>query len=183
MFTIILRITLALLLWGASFPLARAQDTDQSSAVQPIVGSTARTAQQGYSHTETLRHLANFDHKRWDVKDDETKRFVHLNGPQLFTHAWVHRAGPISTLETNYQKQLGSVKASTPIGEITLDQWLAQWHGRRLSGAPPGGRLFSSNTRACVLSTSTTGGPLEKAWSEPSLPCSKMKAGSTFSRA
>jgi CubicO group peptidase (beta-lactamase class C family) len=125
MFTIILRITLALLLWGASFPLARAQDTDQGSAVQPIVGSTALTAQQGYSHTETLRHLANFDHKRWDVKDDETKRFVHLNGPQLFTHAWVHRAGPISTLEANYQKQLGSVKASTPIGETTLDQWLA----------------------------------------------------------
>ena len=125
MFTILLRITLALLLWGASFPLARAQDTDQGSAVQPIVGSTARTAQQGYSHTETLRHLANFDHKRWDVKDDETKCFVHLNGPQLFTHAWVHRAGPISTLEANYQKQLGSVKASTPIGETTLDQWLA----------------------------------------------------------
>jgi CubicO group peptidase (beta-lactamase class C family) len=89
-----------------------------------MAGSTARTAQQGYSHKETLWHLANIDHRRWDVKADETLRFLHLNGPQFFTHAWVHRAGPISTLETDIRKEIGSVKADTPIGEITLDDWI-----------------------------------------------------------
>lgn len=42
---------------------------------------------------ETLGHLANVDHRRWDVKSDETMRFLHLKGPQYFNHAWVHRAG------------------------------------------------------------------------------------------
>ena len=117
------RLALALWLWCVVF--ARAQESEPTSANQRVVGSTARTAGQGYSHKETSRHLANFDHRRWDVKDDETKRFVHLNGPQIFTHAWVHRAGPISTLETTIQPQIGKVKASTPIGEITLDEWIA----------------------------------------------------------
>ena len=103
--------------------MASAQEP--GSTGEPIVGSTDRTAQQGYSQAETIKHLANFDHKRWDVKDDETKRFLHLNGSQVFTHAWVHRAGPISTLETNLQTQLGRVKANTLIGEISLDQWIA----------------------------------------------------------
>jgi CubicO group peptidase (beta-lactamase class C family) len=107
-------------------PLAtKAQDQKQPSDAQKIVGSTARTAGQGYSQAETLGHLANFDHRRWDVKNDETKRFVHLNGPQIFTHAWVHRAGPISMLQTDVQPQIGKVRASTPIGNITLDQWIA----------------------------------------------------------
>jgi CubicO group peptidase (beta-lactamase class C family) len=105
--------------------LASEQDPAPDSSVEPIVGSTARTAHQGYSHQETQGHLADIDHKRWDVKSDETMRFLHLNGPQYFNHAWVHRAGPISALETNIQKQIGNVKANTPIGEITLDQWIA----------------------------------------------------------
>jgi CubicO group peptidase (beta-lactamase class C family) len=108
-------------------PLAtKAQDQKQPSDAQKIVGSTARTAGQGYSQAKTRGHLANFDHRRWDVKNDETKRFVHLNGPQIFTHAWVHRAGPISMLQADDQPRIGKVKASTPIGDITLDQWIAE---------------------------------------------------------
>ncbi len=119
------RIVLSLLLFSAMFAVANAEEPGKDSAADRIVGSTARTGGQGYSQAETREHLANFDHRRWDVKDDETKRFVHLNGPQLFTHAWVHRAGPISNLETNIEPQIGNIGASTPIGEITLDRWLA----------------------------------------------------------
>ena len=120
-----LRFSLAVLCLS-SLPLAtNAQDTEQRVDAQPIVGSTALTAGKGYSQTETRGHLANFDHPRWDVKDDETKRFSHLNGLQIFTHAWVHRAGPISMLQADDQPRIGKVKASTPIGNITLDQWIA----------------------------------------------------------
>lgn len=63
-----------------------------------IVGSTSRTAAKGYSQNQTRWHLGNIDHSRWDVKNDETKRWLHLNGPQFFTHSWVHRDGPISEL-------------------------------------------------------------------------------------
>ena len=52
-------------------------------------------------------------------------RFLHLNGTQFFTHAWVHRAGPISTLETKLQPEIGKVRADTLIGAVTLDKWIA----------------------------------------------------------
>ena len=119
------RVGTCLWLMIACAVFASGAHADQSTMTEPIKGSTDRTAQQGYSQAETIEHLSNFDHSRWDVTDDETKRFLHLNGPQAFTHAWVHRAGPISVLETNEQKQLGSVKANTLVGEISLDQWIA----------------------------------------------------------
>lgn len=119
------RVALALWLVSGWAMMVEAQDLDQSSEDQAIVGSKARTARQGYSHKETLWHLSNIDHRRWDVKADETMRFLHLNGPQFFTHAWVHRAGPISELEIKINKNIGSIKASTLIGDITLDQWIA----------------------------------------------------------
>lgn len=120
----IIRFFLAFSLSSALPLTTSAQDTEQGSDAQPIVGSTDRTAAKGYRHQETLWHLANIDHRRWDVKADETMRFLHLNGPQFFTHAWVHRAGPISTLKTNIEEQVGRVKANTPIGHISLDQWI-----------------------------------------------------------
>jgi len=97
------------LLLGVLTEAVAAQDRQQQEADPAIVGSTDRTAAQGYSHTETLWHLANIDHRRWDVKSDETMRFLHLNGPQFFTHAWVHRSGPISALETDIQEEIGKV--------------------------------------------------------------------------
>jgi CubicO group peptidase (beta-lactamase class C family) len=119
------RIVLVLSLLAAGILAANTAEPDQGSAADGIVGSTNRTAGDGYSQSETLRNLANFDHRRWDVKADETMRFVHLNGPQLFTHAWVHRAGPISTLDTKLQPIIGGIKAVTPIGKLTLDKWIA----------------------------------------------------------
>ena len=99
--------------------------TGQDSDASLIVGSTEQTAATGYTHQQTMWHLANIDHKRWDVKADETMRFLHINGPQFFTHAWVHRGGPISTIETDMQPRIGKVSAETPIGKITVDKWIA----------------------------------------------------------
>lgn len=101
-----------------------AQEPQQQDAEPAAIGSTERTAAQGYSHTKTLWHLANIDHRRWDVKSDETMRFLHLNGPQFFTHAWVHRTGPISTLAADVRSEIGKVNADTPVGEMSLDQWI-----------------------------------------------------------
>jgi hypothetical protein len=115
----------ALAVWLVCVVFARAQESEPTPANQRIVGSTARTAGHGYSHTETQWHLADIDHQRWDVKADETMRFLHLNGPQFFTHAWVHRAGPISTLQAKIRSDIGGARASTPIGEVTLDEWIA----------------------------------------------------------
>jgi len=116
-YTIIMCIVAALLL--SAFP-------QESDGAPQIVGSTARTASEGYSHTETLWHLANIDHRRWDVKADETMRWLHLNSPQFFKHAWVHRAGPISALQTKINEDIDSVKVDTFLGEISLEQWIAE---------------------------------------------------------
>lgn len=119
------RFTFVVMITIASYATAEAHDTEPGSDTQPIVGSTDRSAAKGYSLHRTRWHLADIDHPRWDVKADETMRFLHLNGPQFFTHAWVHRAGPISALARNLQPELGDVKAKTAVGEITLDKWIA----------------------------------------------------------
>ena len=108
----------------AAVGLSPAQDAVDATAESQIVGSTDRTAAQGYSQTESRWHLANIDHKRWDVKADETLRWLHLNGPQFFTHAWVHRDGPISALDTKIEEEIGRVKADTILGEMSLDDWI-----------------------------------------------------------
>lgn len=106
-----------------------AQDTVQRIKADPepgLVGSTAQTAATGYSYLETLGHLANVDHRRWDLKSDETMRWLHINGPQYFNHAWVHRDGPISSLETQIDSTIGGVKADTILGEISLNDWVTE---------------------------------------------------------
>ncbi len=98
---------------------------NRSSLTTPvIVGSTSRTARKGYSHKETLENLANVDHRRWDLLADETMRWLHLNGSQYFNHAWVHRAGAISTLDTEMNSNIGNIKADTILGKISLDEWI-----------------------------------------------------------
>lgn len=62
--------------------------------------------------------FSNLGHSRWDVKADETMRWLHLNGPQFFTHAWVHREGPISSLKMNLNPKIGQVKAETIVGQL-----------------------------------------------------------------
>jgi CubicO group peptidase (beta-lactamase class C family) len=119
-----LKIGVAAVLGLASAGLSPAQDVVDATAEPQIVGSTARTAAQGYSQTESRWHLANIDHKRWDVKADETLRWLHLNGPQFFTHAWVHRDGPIAALDTKIEEEIGKVKADTILGEMSLDEWI-----------------------------------------------------------
>ena len=87
-------------------------------------GSTSTQAASGYSDEETRRLLADFDHRRWDLKADETMRFSHLNGPQLFSHAWVHRDGPISELPAAERPELAAVRAMTPLGDLSLSDWI-----------------------------------------------------------
>ena len=100
------RFAVTVIVMIASHVTTEAQDTEQSFDTPPIVGSTDRGAAEGYSLQRTRWHLADIDHPRWDVKADETMRFLHLNGPQFFTHAWVHRAGPISALTKELQPEL-----------------------------------------------------------------------------
>ena len=89
-----------------------------------IVGSTDRSAAKGYGLSQTRWHLGNIDHRRWDVKSDETMRFLHLNGPQFFTHAWVHRAGPVSKLPVDLDATIGSITAATHIGKLSVNDWI-----------------------------------------------------------
>ena len=84
----------AVTLGGFVVSSANAKESPAEPDQPRIIGSTARTAALGYSMSETRWHLANIDHRRWDVKADETLRWLHLNGPQFFPHAWVHRDGP-----------------------------------------------------------------------------------------
>ena len=76
----ILRLFLALTLLTTLALTTRAQVTGQDSDANLIVGSTEQTAATGYTHQQTLWHLANIDHRRWDVNADETMRFLISTG-------------------------------------------------------------------------------------------------------
>jgi hypothetical protein len=63
----ILRYLLAFSFFIALPLTTSAQEAEQGSHAQSIVGSTDRTAGQGYGHKDTLWHLANIDHQRWHM--------------------------------------------------------------------------------------------------------------------
>ena len=97
------------------------------AANSPLLpGSTEDQAREGYAWRDTLGHLNRFRLKNWDLAADETLRYAQLNSPQFFTHAWVHRAGPISELGYRLTPELGAINATTIVGDLSLDQWLAQ---------------------------------------------------------
>jgi CubicO group peptidase (beta-lactamase class C family) len=83
------------------------------------------TAKNGYSWHETLWYHSDFNHDGWDIAHDENQRFVHLNSPQFFPHAWIHRKGYVSELEVAPRPKIHKTKATTVTGKMTLDEWLA----------------------------------------------------------
>jgi len=90
---------------------------------EPAIG-LERAAADGYDLRASSEHLGRFELQGWDLNADETMRFTHLNGPQFFRHAWVHRTGPISHLRERVDRDLGTTQAATPLGLLTLDDWI-----------------------------------------------------------
>ncbi len=86
--------------------------------------NTRSTANRGYSGHDTKWHHAYINRSRWDIAEDETQRFIHLNTPQFFTHAWIHRTGQVATLERELAERIGGVRTRTPYGRMTLNDWL-----------------------------------------------------------
>jgi len=82
--------------------------------------------EQGY----TLDHISalypRFNLSTWALEDDiDFTRYNYLNMSRFFTHALIHRAGPISGLKSSLDPTIGKTKAATYAGEMTLDDWTA----------------------------------------------------------
>lgn len=86
--------------------------------------NTDSTASQGYSWHDSLWYHVDVNRDNWDIAHDENQRFIHLNTPQFFQLAWIHRKGQVSELELALNPEIGRVKTKTVNGKMTLDEWL-----------------------------------------------------------
>ena len=92
---------------------------------------TAATAQDlkldpknGYTQEQALALTSRFSLYEWKLFDDpDMTRFVYLNMPRFFRHGMIHRQGSVAALESTPMPDLGSIKAKTHAGEMTLDEW------------------------------------------------------------
>lgn len=91
-----------------------------------------------FTQQEILKHHQIFDLATWSA-DMQMAHYCYLRTPEFFPHAWVHRAGPVSTLEPQPVDSLKEVKAATSLGKLSLgeylqarpvDGWLVLHHGK-----------------------------------------------------
>ena len=73
----------------------------------------------GWSLDEMMAHHAAFDLATWEVVEDAS--YYLLRTAELFPHAVIHRAGPISALPEAPRPELGAVEATAATGRTTLD--------------------------------------------------------------
>lgn len=80
----------------------------------------------GYTHEQATALFSRFDLAKWNLDDDyDFSRFAYINTSQFFPHAFIHRGGRISQLQSAPNVAIGKTKAKTYAGEMTLDQWTA----------------------------------------------------------
>ena len=80
--------------------------------------------EQGYTQEQRVALLPKFDKSTWNMDDDyDFSRFAYLNTSQFFPLALIHRAGPVSELESAPDPDISSIKTMTAAGEMTLDEW------------------------------------------------------------
>jgi CubicO group peptidase (beta-lactamase class C family) len=80
----------------------------------------------GYTRGQADALSSRFVRATWSLNDDpDLSRFAYLNKSQFFRHALIHRAGPVSKLQSAPNAEIGKTKSNTHAGEMTLDEWTA----------------------------------------------------------
>lgn len=86
--------------------------------------TTGLTPSQGYTQKQVLGLSPKFDKASWNLDGNlDFTRFAYLNTWHFFPHALIHRAGPVSELESALSPGIGKIKAKTAAGEMSLDEW------------------------------------------------------------
>ncbi len=81
----------------------------------------------GYGFSELRRLHENHDPKTWDQTEDiDQLRFGLLRTSEIFPTATISRQGTISRLEPAPRPEIGQVTADTPLGVLSLDDYLLQ---------------------------------------------------------
>ena len=76
-----------------------------------------------FTQQEILKHHQIFDLATWSA-DMQMAHYCYLRTPEFFPHAWVHRAGTVSTLDSQPVDSLNEVKAATSLGKLSLGEYL-----------------------------------------------------------
>lgn len=66
-----------------------------------------------------------FTLREW-IEPGEVMRYAFLNTPEFMPHAVIHRDGPISELAEAPRDDLPATLVRTPLGEMTLDEYVAR---------------------------------------------------------
>ena len=88
----------------------------------PLPGSRT-PSKTGYRWEEALQYHRHFDLAKWPG-EGETARFAYLMTPELFPHAWIHRAGPIADLALTPLETVGEIRTRTYLGRLKLDEYV-----------------------------------------------------------
>ena len=83
-----------------------------------------------------------FTLRNW-IEPGEIMRYAFLNTPEFMPHAVIHRDGPISELAETPREDLPDKRVRTPLGEMTLDEYVAR--------GPVNGVVILSPTRDLVV--------------------------------
>lgn len=83
---------------------------------------------KGYTLEQMLALQKRFDVATWNSGGDiDFSRFAYLNTSRFFPHALIPRTGQVAELESAPDPQIGKIKAKTAEGELTLDEWTADY--------------------------------------------------------
>lgn len=72
---------------------------------------------------ETRRYHRETTLTNW-ANGGEIMHYVFLHMPEFFHHAYIHRTGPISTLEDVLDDRVGNFPVETRLGAMTLDEYV-----------------------------------------------------------
>ena len=78
-----------------------------------------------YSFDDLREFHDTFTLRNW-IEPGEMMRYAFLNTPEFMPHAVIHRDGPISPLMETSLDDLAARKLRTPLGTLTLDEYVAQ---------------------------------------------------------
>jgi CubicO group peptidase (beta-lactamase class C family) len=76
-----------------------------------------------FTQQEILKHQQTFHLATWSV-DIKTAHYCYLRTPEFLPHAWVHREGSVSALDSQPMDSLKEVKAATALGTLSLGEYL-----------------------------------------------------------
>ena len=83
-------------------------------------------ATAGHTFEDLQSFHDDFTLRKW-IEPGEMMRYAFLNTPEFMPHAVIHRDGPVAELVEALRDDLPRMEFRTPLGELTLDDYV--WQG------------------------------------------------------